>query len=273
MVDLAQRLWDARRGGTLVEAAARRELGDLEDAYRVQDEAVRASGHARTGWKVGSTSAEARRKLGTDRPGAGALLEPFCFERGAEVPVFAAHSPAVEGEFVFVMGEGLPPREAPFERAEVLAAVMGVAGGIEVVGSRFEGGLAGLGREGVTADFGANIAFVAGEIRPDWRTGTCADAGVALSVDGEALAQGTGALALGRSGSGASVARQPLTRTGRRAARRRPCDHRHLHRRRRDCSRCARPGGFRPARAGGLHGRAGVRARRLPRFPRREGYS
>ncbi len=197
MPDLAQRLWDARRGGTLVEAAARRELGDLEDAYRVQDEAVRASGHARTGWKVGSTSAEARRKLGTDRPGAGALLEPFCFERGAEVVVFAAHSPAVEGEFVFVMGEGLPPREAPFERAEVLAAVMGVTGGIEVVGSRFEGGLAGLGREGVTADFGANIAFVAGEIRPDWRDRDLRDAGVALSVDGEALAQGTGALALG----------------------------------------------------------------------------
>ena len=197
MPELAQRLWEARCSGKLVEAAARRELGDLEEAYRVQDEAVQASGHARTGWKVGSTSAEARRKLGTDRPGAGALLEPFCFEDGAEVPVFAAHAPAVEGEFVFVMGEGLPPREMPFEHAEVLAAVMGVAGGVEVVGSRFEGGLAGLGREGVTADFGANIAFVEGEVRPDWRARDLRDAGVALSVDGEALAHGTGALALG----------------------------------------------------------------------------
>ena len=136
-------------------------------------------------------------KLGTDSPGAGALLEPFCFGDGAEVPVFAAHAPAVEGEFVFAMGEGLPPREAPFERAEVLAAVMGVAGGVEVVGSRFEGGLAGLGREGVTADFGANIAFVEGEVRPDWRDRDLRDAGVALSVDGETLAEGTGALALG----------------------------------------------------------------------------
>ncbi len=197
MADLAQRLWEARRGGTLVETAARRELAGLDDAYHVQDEAVRVSGYARTGWKVGSTSAEARRKLGTDRPGAGALLEPFCFEDGAEVPVFAAHAPAVEGEFVFAMGEGLPPRDAPFERAEVLAAVMGVAGGIEVVGSRFEGGLAGLGREGVTADFGANIAFVEGETRPDWRDRDLRDARVALSVDGEALAEGTGSLALG----------------------------------------------------------------------------
>lgn len=197
MADLAQRLWEARRGGTLIEAAARQDLAGLDDAYRVQDEAVQASGHARTGWKVGSTSAEARRKLGTDRPGAGALLEPFCFGDGAEVPVFAAHAPAVEGEFVFAMGEGLPPREAPFERAEVLAAVMGIAGGVEVVGSRFEGGLAGLGREGVTADFGANIAFVEGEVRPDWRDRDLRGAGVALSVDGETLAEGTGALALG----------------------------------------------------------------------------
>ncbi len=197
MADLAQRLWEARRDGTLVEVAARRDIAGLDDAYRVQERAVRASGCPRAGWKVGSTSAEARRKLGTDRPGAGALLEPFCFEHGAEVPVFAAHAPAVEGEFVFVMGEGLPPREAPFERAEVLAAVMGIAGGIEVVGSRFEGGLAGLGREGVTADFGANIAFVEGEVRPDWRDRDLRDAGVALSVDGETLAEGTGALALG----------------------------------------------------------------------------
>ena len=197
MADLAGRLWEARRAGTLVEAEARQDLAGLDDAYRVQERAVRASGHARAGWKVGSTSAEARRKLGTDRPGAGALLEPFCFEAGAEVPVFAAHAPAVEGEFVFVMGEGLPPREAPFEREDVMAAVMGVTGGIEVVGSRFEGGLSGLGREGVTADFGANIAFVEGELRPDWRDRDLRDAGVSLSVDGEVLAEGTGALALG----------------------------------------------------------------------------
>ncbi len=197
MTGLAERLWEARRDGTLVEAAARRAPGGLDDAYRIQEEAVQASGHARAGWKVGSTSAEARRTLGTDRPGAGALLEPLCFADGAEVPVFQAHAPAVEGEFVFIMGEGLPPRETPFRREEALAAVMGVAGGIEVVGSRFEGGLAGLGREGVTADFGANIAFIEGEMRPDWRDRDLRGAGVALSVDGEALARGTGALALG----------------------------------------------------------------------------
>ncbi len=197
MSDLAQRLWEARSGGAVVNTAARREIGSLEDAYHIQAAAVRASGHARAGWKVGSTSAEARRKLGTDRPGAGALLAPYCFEDGAEVPVFVAHGPAVEGEFVFTMGEGLPPRETPFRREEVLAAVMGVAGGVEIVGSRFEGGLAGLGREGVTADFGANIAFVRGELHPEWRDRDLRDAGVVLSVDDVALAQGTGALALG----------------------------------------------------------------------------
>ena len=197
MSDLAQRLWEARSGGAVVEAAARRMIANLDEAYRIQDGAVRASGHVRAGWKVGSTGAEARRKLGTDRPGAGALLEPFCFEDGADVPVFAAHAPAVEGEFVFVMGEALPPRDTPFGREDVLAAVMGAAGGIEIVGSRFEGGLAGLGREGVTADFGANIAFVQGEVRPDWRHRDLRGAEVVLSVDGDALAQGTGALALG----------------------------------------------------------------------------
>ncbi len=197
MSSLAERLWEARIGGELVEAAARRELGGLEAAYAVQARAVGVSGAARVGWKIGSTSAEARRALGTDRPGAGALLAPFCFESGAEVPLFAAHDPAVEGEFVFVMGEGLAPRTAPFEREEVLRAVMGVAGGVELVGSRFEGGLAGLGREAVTADFGANIAFVAGPVEHDWRALDLPEAEVALSVDGERRAQGRGREALG----------------------------------------------------------------------------
>ena len=102
MADLAGRLWEARRGGTLVETAARRELAGLDDAYRVQERAVQASGHARAGWKVGSTSAEARRKLGTDRPGAGALLEPFCFADGADVPAdfYAGIAASPAGVFV-----------------------------------------------------------------------------------------------------------------------------------------------------------------------------
>jgi 2-keto-4-pentenoate hydratase len=46
---------------------------------------------------------------------------------------------------------------------EIADAVVAVAGAIEVVGTRFSDGLAGKGRWIVTADCGANIAFVCGQ--------------------------------------------------------------------------------------------------------------
>lgn len=59
MTRLAERLWNARRTGGVVDA----EPGELpkskEDAYAIQQEIVALSGHACIGYKVGSTSVEA----------------------------------------------------------------------------------------------------------------------------------------------------------------------------------------------------------------------
>jgi 2-keto-4-pentenoate hydratase len=68
---------------------------------------------------------------------------------------------------------------------------------LELVGSRFETGLSGAGRALITADCGANIAFVAGKevplaAHPDLAGSTCE-----LYVNGVRRAEGNGARALG----------------------------------------------------------------------------
>ncbi len=196
MSDLASQLWNARRLGQTI-ATARSDLPkSTAEAYAVQEAIVALSGMARGGYKVGSTSKEAQSLLGTDEPGAGVLLRPFVFESPASVPVVPDHMPAVEGEFAFRMGRDLPPRSALYTRDDVLSAVASLAGAIEVVGTRFAGGLKGKGRLLTTADGGVNIALATGP----WTNFDAQDLrghAVTMTINGVEKGAGTGARALG----------------------------------------------------------------------------
>jgi 2-keto-4-pentenoate hydratase len=193
---LAQLLWDARRLGHTVDAAACTLPRTPEEAYAVQDAIVELSGLPLGGYKVGSTSQEAQRLLGTSEPGAGALLRPYIHASPARVTLVPANMPAVEGEFAFRLARDLPPRSSPYTMQEITDAIGGVAGAIEVVGTRFSGGLSGKGRLLTTADCGVNIALVTGA----WAMWSAQDLGshaVALAINGIEKGSGTGSRALG----------------------------------------------------------------------------
>lgn len=197
MTGLAARLLEARRTGTAVDPASVVAPGDLAEAYAIQREIVALSNAPARGFKVGSTSAEAQRALGTDEPGAGVLLAPYVRESPARVAIAPAHSPYVEGEFAFLLGCDLPARATPYEIDEVAGAIAAVAGAIEVVGTRFAGGLGGKGRLLVTADCGANIAFVSGTWQRDWRSLDLKSHRATMSINGTPRGTGTGSRALG----------------------------------------------------------------------------
>ena len=135
--------------------------------------------------------------LGTTEPGSGLLLASFVHESPARIAIAPEHAPAVEGEFAFRLGRDLPPRADAYVRDEVADAVAAVAGAIEVVGTRFAGGLEGKGRLLVTADCGANVAFVSGPWRANWRSLDLKAHAVAMQVNGTVRGSGTGARALG----------------------------------------------------------------------------
>jgi 2-keto-4-pentenoate hydratase len=197
MTSLAARLWNARQSGAVIDPLDPDLPKHITDAYAIQHKIVALSGHKARGFKVGSTSVEAQRLLGTDEPGSGVLLEPCIFESPANVKIVVAHNPAVEGEFAFRMGHDLPARTAPYTLPEVAEAVEAVSGAIEVVGTRFSDGLAGKGRLLTTADGGVNIALVIGE----WTTYTSSvdlkSHHVSMSINGTLRGSGPGARALG----------------------------------------------------------------------------
>jgi 2-keto-4-pentenoate hydratase len=168
-----------------------------DEAYAIQAEAVRMSGLPTRGFKVGSTSLEAQRKLGTTEPGSAPLLAPYVHESPARVAIASSHDAAVEGEIAFRLGRDLPPRTQHYTHDEVASAVDAVAGAIEVVGSRISGGLSGIGRFLSTADFGVNIALVVGPWTSAWRVLDLKALPVLMTIDGALRGRGTGARALG----------------------------------------------------------------------------
>jgi 2-keto-4-pentenoate hydratase len=197
MTGLAIALWHARRTGGAVPLNDYAHPTSLKEAYAIQHEIAALSGEPARGFKVGSTSLEAQQALGTNEPGAGVLLAPYVYESPARISIAPAHTPAVEGEFAFKLGRDLPPRGTPYRMDEVADGVDAVAGAIEVVGTRFAGGLAGKGRLLVTADCGANIAFVGGPWRDNVRSLDLKRHAVAMSINGAVRGAGTGARALG----------------------------------------------------------------------------
>ena len=195
--ELAERLADARLSGAVVTTIPAEHPASLAAAYAVQRDVAARLGPASGVWKVGSTSAEAQARLGTTEPGAARVPARFRFHAGDSVPVHAAHDLWVEAEFALRLGSDLPPRAAPYTKAEVAAAIDGIAPALEIVGSRLSGGLTGAGRLLVTADGGANVALVTGAVATRWRDFDLPGHPVRLLRNGVEEAAGTGARALG----------------------------------------------------------------------------
>lgn len=166
------------------------------DAYAIQESFLRFWGGGVAGWKIGATSAEALRMLALDDPFYGPVFSPLVMRSPAE-PAAAKYSMrAIECEFAFRLGDDLPARGRPYSREEVAEAIQSLIPAIELIDTRYDsftnyGGIA------LIADCGANGGLVLGEELTDWRRIDLPAHRVALNVDAERKAEGTGKIVLG----------------------------------------------------------------------------
>jgi 2-keto-4-pentenoate hydratase len=116
---------------------------------------------------------------------------------GAQVSLSGNQMCAAEAEFVFEFNACLPPRSTQYSRMEVLQAVGALRLGIEIPDSRLNG-FAGAGAPQLVADNACAHVFVLGQaVASGWRQDNLAAQRVALCVDGDEVAVGYGADALG----------------------------------------------------------------------------
>ena len=197
----------AERGGALLWQAwqQRRQIaalpddcrpGTLADAYAVQDGLAQSAGLAVAGYKIGATNAQVQVRFGVDAPFSGRLFADYVGESPLTVPANTVNFYAIEAEFDFVMGEALGPRDAPYTRDEVRAAVASVHPAIEVPDSRYTDWLS-MEAPDLIGDNAIGCLLCLGPAAAGGLDRDLAGQPAIVRVNGEVVSEGAGANVLG----------------------------------------------------------------------------
>jgi 2-keto-4-pentenoate hydratase len=193
--DLTDELARARAEARVLEANAwRHVVANVEDGYAAQTLLAKRAGHDVRGWKVTALSKEQQQLYGADKPVAGALLAPFFHAAPVTLPVKSFVVPLLECEVSFLLGKDLPPRDKPYTREDIEAAIEAVVPAMEVADGRWPDDAPGLLK---LADWMGNGAFISGEPVKDWRKLDLTNTDVTLSHNGKITERGSSSRILG----------------------------------------------------------------------------
>jgi len=195
--DAARLLLDARARGV--------RLAQLPHALRPRDSAhaeaiceAMAAGFERPlgGWKIGCIDPRAPTKLGLEGPFCGRIPARLIYRSGAHLPWRELMRPVVEAEIALRLARDLPARSTPWSREDIAAAVDAALPAIEIPESRLQDDHA-LGWLGMVADQGYAGRLICGSGIAGWRGLDLAGQAVTLRIDGQEVAHGSGARAMG----------------------------------------------------------------------------
>ena len=185
----------------------------IEHAYAIQQRLIArriTAGERVVGKKIGVTSQAVMHMLGVFQPDFGILLDGMVYNEGQPIEAKTLIQPKAEGEIAFVlkhdlMGPGV-------SAADVIAATEGVMACFEIVDSRIENWKIKI--QDTVADNASCGVFVLGDRLVDPRDvdlGTC---GMVLEKNGEIVATGAGAAALGHPANAVAWLANTLGRLG-----------------------------------------------------------
>ncbi|NBA93652.1 2-oxopent-4-enoate hydratase [Pseudomonas sp. R5(2019)] len=168
----------------------------LEQAYQIQLAMIQQrldNGESVIGKKIGVTSKVVMDMLGVDQPDFGHLLSDMLYADGAAIAIDGLIAPKAEGEIAFVLKDDL--RGPGVTVADVLRATDYVMPCFEIVDSRIRDWKIRI--QDTVADNASAGAFVLGGQGVAPRDVDLACVGMTLEKNGEVVATGAGAAALG----------------------------------------------------------------------------
>ncbi|MHA7599499.1 2-oxopent-4-enoate hydratase [Alicycliphilus sp. T452] len=211
---LGEELYQALKQRQVLEPLSNRHPGlTIEDAYAIQQRMLArrlAAGEKVVGKKIGVTSKAVMDMLGVYQPDFGWLTDAMVYNEGEAIPANTLIQPKAEGEIAFVLKKTL---QGPgVTAADVLAATEGVMACFEIVDSRIRDWKIKI--QDTVADNASCGVFVLGDRLVDPRDvdlGTC---GMVLEKNGEIVATGAGAAALGHPANAVAWLANTLGRLG-----------------------------------------------------------
>ncbi len=187
----------ALRSGVAVEPLSERIAGlSLGDAYAISNDLLArrlADGERVVGKKIGATSVAVQRMLKVDQPDFGFLTDRMQVANGGVLSTASMIAPRAEGEIAFhlkrdLVGPGITHHD-------VLAATEALSVCFEIVDSRIRDWRIGI--TDTVADNASAAAYVLGELRVPPKNLDLGTLGMVVEKNGELVATGAGAAALG----------------------------------------------------------------------------
>lgn len=185
----------------------------IEDAYAIQQRLIArrlGAGERIVGKKIGVTSQAVMNMLGVFQPDFGILLDGMVYNEGQPIEARTLIQPKAEGEIAFVlkhdlMGPGV-------SAADVIAATQGVMACFEIVDSRIRDWKIKI--QDTVADNASCGVFVLGDRLVDPCEVDLSTCGMVLEKNGEIVATGAGAAALGHPANAVAWLANTLGRLG-----------------------------------------------------------
>jgi 2-oxopent-4-enoate/cis-2-oxohex-4-enoate hydratase len=168
----------------------------IEDAYKIQQQLMKLrlnAGERVIGKKIGVTSKAVMNMLGVYQPDFGYLTDGMVYNEGQAIPMSRLIQPKAEGEIAFVLKKTL--KGPGISSADVLAATEGVMACFEIVDSRIQDWKIKI--QDTVADNASCGVFVLGDRLVDPRDVDLQTCGMVLEKNGDIVATGAGAAALG----------------------------------------------------------------------------
>ena len=211
---LGDELYDALQACRVVEPLTNRHPDiSLDDAYAIQQRlnARRlAAGETIIGKKIGVTSKAVMDMLGVYQPDFGMLTDAMVYNEGEAITAATLIQPKAEGEIAFVLKRDLVG--PGIRAADVLAATEGVMACFEIVDSRIRDWKIKV--QDTVADNASCGVFVLGDKLVDPRGLDLSTCGMVLEKNGEIVATGAGAAALGAPATAVAWLANTLGRLG-----------------------------------------------------------
>ncbi|MFT5174640.1 MAG: 2-keto-4-pentenoate hydratase [Gammaproteobacteria bacterium] len=169
----------------------------LAEGYQVQAQLPAVMGDTVVGYKLAATAEAGQRHIGVDAPVIGQLLATRIADDGATLAMQGNRMLVAECEIVFKLAHDLPPRDTPYSRDEVMAAVASLHPALEIPDSRFED-FANAGAAQLAADNACTHWLVVGSAtNAQWREADLAEHATSLHINGTVVSRGRGADVLG----------------------------------------------------------------------------
>lgn len=159
-----------------------------QEAYAIQDLAIKGWPHQVGGWKVGGVSSEFKALIPEVRL-AGPVFKNQIFHDGGDIhamPVFDGGFAAIEAEIVFVLNDRVVGYNNQTSLEDLRNMVGSVHIGVEVASSPFSQ-INDLGPCVTISDFGNNNGLIIGQAIPNWQSWTLEDLKVETMIEGKSV--------------------------------------------------------------------------------------